>query len=128
MHTELARAALEDQPALLGLGVLDVGPAEHVAEERSRGFRVVGIDERVKGREHAREGMRTRRGARRPRRPLSLLFRRRRELTADLSRHLLLGLPTIRLIAPPKVPTSRLSYLKRSAKLSSWPRARLQLG
>src|ERR1044072_45494 len=56
MHTELARAALEDQPAWCGL---DVGPAEHVAEERPRGLRVVRVDERVKGREHARESTRT---------------------------------------------------------------------
>ena len=53
MHAQLARPGLEDEPPGFGFGVLDVRPAEHVAEERPGRFGIVGIDERVYGLDHA---------------------------------------------------------------------------
>src|SRR5207342_2413476 len=46
MHAELARAGLEDEPAG-DVRLLDVRPAEDVAEERARGGGVVRVAEQV---------------------------------------------------------------------------------
>src|SRR5213079_3717705 len=50
MDTELTRRQLEDEPALVRL---DVREPEHVAEESTRGDRIVGEDQRVGARDHA---------------------------------------------------------------------------
>jgi len=50
MDTELTRRQLEDEPALVRL---DVREPQHVAEESTRGDRIVGEDQRVGARDHA---------------------------------------------------------------------------
>src|SRR5437588_9154835 len=55
MDSELAWTSLEDEPADLGLVMLDIGPAEDVAEERARRRRVVRVDQRVYRRHHQAE-------------------------------------------------------------------------
>ena len=52
MDAELARARPEDEPARSRLGMLDAGPAEDVAQKRTRCRRVVRVDQRVNSRDH----------------------------------------------------------------------------
>ncbi len=52
VHAELARPGLEDEPTGRRLGVLEVRPAQHVAEELARRDRVVRVDQRVDGFDH----------------------------------------------------------------------------
>ena len=49
VHAELGDAGPEDQPPAAGV---DVRPAEDVAEERPCRVGVLGVDERVDGRDH----------------------------------------------------------------------------
>lgn len=52
MHADFARAGFEDEPSRLAVGVFDVGPSKHVAQEGACGGRVVGVNERMDGRYH----------------------------------------------------------------------------
>ena len=55
MDAELAGPGLEDEPARLGLGVLDVRPAEDVAQERPGGLGIVRVDQGVNGLDQSRD-------------------------------------------------------------------------
>src|SRR6266545_1221988 len=50
MDADLRRRQREDEPAVVRVHVL---PPEHVAEERARGLRILGVDERVRPADHA---------------------------------------------------------------------------
>jgi hypothetical protein len=52
MNAKLTGAGPEDQPAGLGVGVLQVRPAEDVAEERSGGRRILGVEQCVQSGDH----------------------------------------------------------------------------
>ena len=64
VDTQLTRPGAEDQPTLLGGGILGVRPSEHIAKKCPRGRRVVGVDERVNRRDHPAESRSDRRPSR----------------------------------------------------------------
>jgi hypothetical protein len=55
MDSELAGPGPEDEPARLGLGVLDVRPAEDVAQERPGSLGIVRVDQGVNGLDQLRD-------------------------------------------------------------------------
>jgi hypothetical protein len=55
VDSQLAGPGLEDEPAGLGLGVLEVRPAEDVAEKRPGGLGIVRVDQRMNGLDQLRD-------------------------------------------------------------------------